>query len=185
MYVYPDRHIDQCLTSSQSKKANFDATHELEELLLEDNPLKAKKRKGDQDVNTMSSDMRQMEEHFHVSVLSLIIPSHVSHLSPLDMIIRKWPANLGLRWRVNVTVDRRRLAWPPRRPLRPAPVPVVSVWMINRCWKCPVDCRISRLVKLKRAIIDRMIVGPASHPRRHNDSIIWIASSSWLRPILP
>ncbi|KAJ3364611.1 hypothetical protein HDU91_002499 [Kappamyces sp. JEL0680] len=28
-----------------SKKANFDATHELEELLLEDNPLKAKPRK--------------------------------------------------------------------------------------------------------------------------------------------
>ncbi|KAJ3138805.1 hypothetical protein HK101_003691, partial [Irineochytrium annulatum] len=30
-----------------SKKANFDATHELEELLLEDNPLKAKARKKD------------------------------------------------------------------------------------------------------------------------------------------
>ncbi|KAJ3219551.1 hypothetical protein HDU67_000496 [Dinochytrium kinnereticum] len=30
-----------------SKKANFDATHELEELLLEDNPLKAKPRKKD------------------------------------------------------------------------------------------------------------------------------------------
>ena len=28
-----------------SKKANFDATHELEELLLEDHPLKAKPRK--------------------------------------------------------------------------------------------------------------------------------------------
>ncbi|KAJ3213525.1 hypothetical protein HDU67_002811 [Dinochytrium kinnereticum] len=32
-----------------SKRANFDATHELEELLLEDNPLKAKPRKKDAD----------------------------------------------------------------------------------------------------------------------------------------
>jgi serine/threonine kinase 32 len=46
----------------QSKKANFDASHELEELLLEDNPLKAKKRKENQDINTMSPELRQMEE---------------------------------------------------------------------------------------------------------------------------
>lgn len=45
-----------------SKKANFDASHELEELLLEDNPLKAKHRK--QDISTMSPEMRQMEEQF-------------------------------------------------------------------------------------------------------------------------
>lgn len=45
----------------QSKKANFDASHELEELLLEDNPLKAKARKG-RDINTLSAEMRQMEE---------------------------------------------------------------------------------------------------------------------------
>ena len=38
-----------------SKKANFDATHELEELLLEDNPLKAKKRNPKNDVSTMST----------------------------------------------------------------------------------------------------------------------------------
>ena len=39
-----------------SKKANFDATHELEELLLEDNPLKAKKRDPKKnDINSMSS----------------------------------------------------------------------------------------------------------------------------------
>lgn len=29
----------------QAKRANFDATHELEELLLEDNPLKVKPKK--------------------------------------------------------------------------------------------------------------------------------------------
>lgn len=48
------------LSSSQAKKANFDASHELEELLLEDNPLKAKARKANQD--NLSAEMRQMEE---------------------------------------------------------------------------------------------------------------------------
>ncbi|GAC99651.1 hypothetical protein PHSY_007254 [Pseudozyma hubeiensis SY62] len=47
-----------------SKKANFDATHELEELLLEDNPLKAKKRSGNADLDSLPVEMRQMEEHF-------------------------------------------------------------------------------------------------------------------------
>ncbi|KAI6044243.1 kinase-like domain-containing protein [Pisolithus marmoratus] len=46
-----------------AKKANFDASHELEELLLEDNPLKAKTRKN-RDVSTLSVEMRQMEEQF-------------------------------------------------------------------------------------------------------------------------
>ncbi|KAF8227525.1 kinase-like protein [Tricholoma matsutake] len=45
-----------------AKKANFDASHELEELLLEDNPLKAKARKANQD--NLSHEMRQMEEQF-------------------------------------------------------------------------------------------------------------------------
>ncbi|KAJ9117398.1 hypothetical protein QFC24_006494 [Naganishia onofrii] len=44
------------------KKANFDATHELEELLLEENPLKARKRKQGQDLETLSKEMRMMEE---------------------------------------------------------------------------------------------------------------------------
>ncbi|KAI0047238.1 Pkinase-domain-containing protein [Auriscalpium vulgare] len=48
-----------------SKKANFDASHELEELLLEDNPLKAKARKA-RDVNTLTAEMRQMEEQFTI-----------------------------------------------------------------------------------------------------------------------
>ncbi|KAH9946541.1 kinase-like protein [Amylocystis lapponica] len=46
-----------------SKKANFDASHELEELLLEDNPLKARHRKA-QDINNLGPEMRQMEEQF-------------------------------------------------------------------------------------------------------------------------
>ncbi|KAI0726760.1 AGC/YANK protein kinase [Fomitopsis betulina] len=46
-----------------SKKANFDASHELEELLLEDNPLKARQRRV-QDINNLSAEMRQMEEQF-------------------------------------------------------------------------------------------------------------------------
>lgn len=49
-----------------SKKANFDATHELEELLLEDNPLKAKKRNPNLNIDTMSADFRLMEENFLV-----------------------------------------------------------------------------------------------------------------------
>jgi len=44
------------------KKANFDASHELEELLLEDNPLKARARKANQD--NLSAEMKQMEEQF-------------------------------------------------------------------------------------------------------------------------
>ncbi|KZT27724.1 kinase-like protein [Neolentinus lepideus HHB14362 ss-1] len=44
------------------KKANFDPSHELEELLLEDNPLKAKQRKANQD--NLTPEMRQMEEQF-------------------------------------------------------------------------------------------------------------------------
>ncbi|CAG8630380.1 8754_t:CDS:2 [Ambispora leptoticha] len=48
-----------------SKRANFDATHELEELLLEDNPLKAKKRANpNQDLSELSKEMRMMEERF-------------------------------------------------------------------------------------------------------------------------
>jgi len=45
-----------------SKKANFDATHELEELLLEDNPLKARKRNVNQDLDSLTPELRQMEE---------------------------------------------------------------------------------------------------------------------------
>ncbi|GAA5998400.1 serine/threonine-protein kinase [Rhodotorula paludigena] len=47
-----------------SKKANFDATHELEELLLEDNPLKARKRNPNLDLSELSADYRLMEQHF-------------------------------------------------------------------------------------------------------------------------
>lgn len=46
----------------QSKKANFDATHELEELLLEDNPLKPRKRNLNQDVTQLSAEMRQLDD---------------------------------------------------------------------------------------------------------------------------
>ncbi|KAI9203325.1 kinase-like domain-containing protein, partial [Polychytrium aggregatum] len=52
-----------------SKKANFDATHELEELLLEDNPLKAKPRKknkenGGDGGKPLSKEMQIMEDKF-------------------------------------------------------------------------------------------------------------------------
>ncbi|RKP12162.1 kinase-like domain-containing protein [Piptocephalis cylindrospora] len=52
-----------------SKHANFDATHELEELLLEDNPLKVKKRakpKPGQPAPVLSKEQQAMEERFTV-----------------------------------------------------------------------------------------------------------------------
>ncbi|KAJ3318019.1 hypothetical protein HDU76_000955 [Blyttiomyces sp. JEL0837] len=57
-----------------SKRANFDATHELEELLLEDNPLKVKPRKrksagggeAPPDETPFERDMRILEEKFTV-----------------------------------------------------------------------------------------------------------------------
>ncbi|KAI8924535.1 kinase-like domain-containing protein [Entophlyctis helioformis] len=62
-----------------SKRANFDATHELEELLLEDNPLKAKPRKKKKEhVETgepetaLAKEMRIMEEKFTVYDFSKI-----------------------------------------------------------------------------------------------------------------
>jgi len=52
-----------------SKRANFDATHELEELLLEDNPLKAKPRKNKDhngEEQPLSKEQKMMEEQFEV-----------------------------------------------------------------------------------------------------------------------
>jgi len=52
-----------------SKRANFDATHELEELLLEDNPLKAKPRKNKEhhaDDPPLTKEQKMMEEQFEV-----------------------------------------------------------------------------------------------------------------------
>lgn len=69
----------------QAKKANFDASHELEELLLEDNPLKAKARKANQD--NLSAEMRQMEEQY-VFIHSADPPSDdLAPLSPLTLLL--------------------------------------------------------------------------------------------------
>ncbi len=62
----------------QSKKANFDASHELEELLLEDNPLKAKARKQNRDINTLSAEMRQMEEQCVGADANCVLELHSS-----------------------------------------------------------------------------------------------------------
>ena len=70
------------MTSSriQSKKANFDASHELEELLLEDNPLKAKARKQNRDINSLSAEMRQMEEQCVGAPANFFLKRHSSRL---------------------------------------------------------------------------------------------------------
>ncbi|KAF9105921.1 hypothetical protein BGX29_011037 [Mortierella sp. GBA35] len=49
-----------------SKRANFDATHELEELLMEENPLKAKKRAQTTPETELSTEMQMMEDKFIV-----------------------------------------------------------------------------------------------------------------------
>ncbi|ORX88040.1 hypothetical protein K493DRAFT_195296, partial [Basidiobolus meristosporus CBS 931.73] len=50
-----------------SKHANFDATHELEELLLEENPLKARKRMDpSKRTKPLPKEMQAMEEKFLV-----------------------------------------------------------------------------------------------------------------------
>lgn len=57
----------------QPNKANFDATYDLEELLLEDNPLRARERKV-QDIENLSAEMRQLEEQYAVpTVLPLAL----------------------------------------------------------------------------------------------------------------
>lgn len=74
---------------TQSKKANFDATHELEELLLEDNPLKARKRNPNIDVSQLSDDYRMMETQYVLSFfpsVSLSLSVSSSSFLPYDCL---------------------------------------------------------------------------------------------------
>ena len=66
----------------QAKKANFDASYELEELLLEDNPLKAKQRKANQD--NLSAEMRQMEDQYVVYMWCLQFTTLHLRFTPYD-----------------------------------------------------------------------------------------------------
>ncbi|KAF9585196.1 hypothetical protein BGW38_003466 [Lunasporangiospora selenospora] len=59
-----------------SKRANFDATHELEELLMEDNPLKAKKRAQTTPETELSVEMQMMEDKFLIYDFSKVKRSH-------------------------------------------------------------------------------------------------------------
>ncbi|KAF9134350.1 hypothetical protein BGW39_007367 [Mortierella sp. 14UC] len=59
-----------------SKRANFDATHELEELLMEDNPLKAKKRAQTSPEVELSSEMQLMEDKFIIYDFTKVKRSH-------------------------------------------------------------------------------------------------------------
>ncbi|KAF9930443.1 hypothetical protein FBU30_000494 [Linnemannia zychae] len=59
-----------------SKRANFDATHELEELLMEDNPLKAKKRAQTTPDMELSAEMQMMEDKFTVYDFTKVKRSH-------------------------------------------------------------------------------------------------------------
>ncbi|KAF9323726.1 hypothetical protein BG006_001207 [Podila minutissima] len=59
-----------------SKRANFDATHELEELLMEDNPLKAKKRAQPTPETELSTEMQLMEDKFIIYDFNKVRRSH-------------------------------------------------------------------------------------------------------------
>ncbi|KAF9111570.1 hypothetical protein BGX27_004735 [Mortierella sp. AM989] len=59
-----------------SKRANFDATHELEELLMEDNPLKAKKRAQTSPETELSIEMQMMEDKFIIYDYTKVSRSH-------------------------------------------------------------------------------------------------------------
>ncbi|KAF9392965.1 hypothetical protein CPB97_006069 [Podila verticillata] len=59
-----------------SKRANFDATHELEELLMEDNPLKAKKRAQTSPETELSTEMQLMEDKFIIYDFTKVKRSH-------------------------------------------------------------------------------------------------------------
>ncbi|KAG0367529.1 kinase-like domain-containing protein [Gamsiella multidivaricata] len=59
-----------------SKRANFDATHELEELLMEDNPLKAKKRAQTSPERELSAEVQMMEDKFTVYDFTKVKRSH-------------------------------------------------------------------------------------------------------------
>ena len=62
MYGYCHRvhNLFGLTTCLQTKHPNFDPSHELEEILLEDNPLRAKRRT--KEVDKMSPEMKKMEE---------------------------------------------------------------------------------------------------------------------------
>lgn len=47
-----------------ANKPNFDLTHELEELLLEEHPLKVRKRKANRDMSKLTPELKQLEEQF-------------------------------------------------------------------------------------------------------------------------
>ncbi|KAI8357495.1 kinase-like domain-containing protein [Mortierella sp. GBAus27b] len=59
-----------------SKRANFDATHELEELLMEDNPLKAKKRAQTSPETELPAEMQMMEDKFTIYDFTKVRRSH-------------------------------------------------------------------------------------------------------------
>ncbi|KAF9999475.1 hypothetical protein BGZ80_008445 [Entomortierella chlamydospora] len=66
-----------------SKHANFDATHELEELLMENNPLKAKKRVQMSPDTKLSEEMQMMEDKFTTYDYTKVKGSHsISRLAP-------------------------------------------------------------------------------------------------------
>lgn len=72
------------------KKANFDISHELDEFLMVEKPLSAKKRKENVDINTLTPDFRQLEEQF--TIFDFSRPHRLSYYpvnQPLSLALTK------------------------------------------------------------------------------------------------
>jgi len=90
-------------------KRNFDLTHELEELLLEDHPLKKKKRKANRDVTKLTPQLRQLEEQF--------TSYDFQHTRPRTY----YPVNQQIVETVNPTGSDADISRPSSRPNTPGP----------------------------------------------------------------
>ncbi|KLO17120.1 kinase-like protein [Schizopora paradoxa] len=76
------------------KKANFDISHELDEFLMVEKPLSAKKRKENVDINSLSPELRQLEEQF--TIFDYTKPRRISY----------YPANQSLSLALTKSLDR-------------------------------------------------------------------------------
>ena len=147
-----------CHTQSfRQGKGNFDPAHELEEILLEDNPLRAKRRTKEFD--TMSPEMKRMEEQ-------CVLISFPIRRRKADHPTRFIPYNFR-----HTVVERSQgssssVSAVPHRPMTPG-TPI-----IDRGFESMID---------HKSIINQRIDTPLARPREEKDSV----ESHELNPIPP
>ncbi|KXS19955.1 kinase-like protein [Gonapodya prolifera JEL478] len=77
---------------------NFDASHELEELLLEDNPLRASVAPGGAPTDGLSKEMMEMEMKFTVFDFKNAKPMQTT-TAPVEIAVsRVWECEMGMKW---------------------------------------------------------------------------------------